>query len=43
MSRRTDSPGRCAVVLASLAGLGGIPVEFKGGTIPAPDERRSYS
>ncbi|MBM9464827.1 NADH-quinone oxidoreductase subunit C [Aeromicrobium sp. YIM 150415] len=23
--------------------LGGIPVEFKGGTIPAPDERRSYS
>ncbi len=24
-------------------GLGGIPVEFKGGTIPAPDQRRSYS
>jgi NADH-quinone oxidoreductase subunit C len=23
--------------------LGGIPVEFKGGTIPAPDQRRSYS
>lgn len=23
--------------------LGGIPVEFKGAQIPAPDERRSYS
>jgi NADH-quinone oxidoreductase subunit C len=23
--------------------LGGIPVEYKGGTIPAPDQRRSYS
>lgn len=23
--------------------LGGIPVEYKGGTIPAPDKRRSYS
>ncbi len=23
--------------------LGGIPVEFKGGTIPPPDQRRSYS
>jgi len=23
--------------------LGGIPVEYKGGTIPPPDERRSYS
>ena len=23
--------------------LGGIPVEFKGGTTPPPDERRSYS
>ena len=23
--------------------LGGIPVEYKGATIPAPDERRSYS
>jgi len=22
--------------------LGGIPVEYKGGTIPAPDQRRSY-
>jgi hypothetical protein len=22
---------------------GGIPVEYKGGTIPPPDERRSYS
>ena len=24
-------------------GLGGIPVEYKGGTIPPPDERRAYS
>jgi NADH-quinone oxidoreductase subunit C len=23
--------------------LGGIPVEYKGATIPAPDQRRSYS
>ena len=23
--------------------LGGIPVEFKGATIPPPDQRRSYS
>lgn len=24
-------------------GLGGIPVEYKGGTIAPPDQRRSYS
>jgi hypothetical protein len=24
-------------------GPGGIPVEYKGGTIPPPDQRRSYS
>ncbi len=23
--------------------LGGIPVEYKGATVPPPDERRSYS
>ena len=23
--------------------LGGIPVEYKGGTVPPPDERRAYS
>jgi NADH-quinone oxidoreductase subunit C len=23
--------------------LGGIPVEYKGGTIPPPDRRRSYN
>jgi len=23
--------------------LGGIPVEYKGATVPAPDERRSYT
>jgi hypothetical protein len=23
--------------------LGGIPVEYKGGTIPPPDQRRSYN
>ena len=27
----------------SARGLGGIPVEYKGGTIPPPDERRAYS
>lgn len=24
-------------------GLGGIPVEYKGGTVPPPDQRRSYN
>ncbi|MET1133925.1 MAG: hypothetical protein ABWX60_10940 [Aeromicrobium sp.] len=37
------APGRSINVLAPLAGLGGIDVEFKGGFIPAPDNRRSYS
>ena len=23
--------------------LGGVPVEYKGGTTPPPDERRSYN
>ena len=23
--------------------LGGVPVEYKGGTVPPPDERRSYT
>jgi NADH-quinone oxidoreductase subunit C len=23
--------------------LGGVPVEYKGGTIPPPDQRRSYN
>ena len=23
--------------------LGGIPVEYKGATVPPPDQRRSYS
>jgi hypothetical protein len=27
----------------TLCPMGGIPVEYKGGTIPPPDERRSYS
>ncbi len=36
-------PGCCLELLAPLAVLGGIDVEFKGGFIPAPDERRSYS
>jgi hypothetical protein len=27
----------------TLCRLGGIPVEYKGGTIPPPDERRSYN
>jgi len=28
---------------ALRAELGGIPVEYKGGTIPPPDQRRNYS
>jgi len=28
---------------AMRAGFGGIPVEYKGGTIPPPDQRRNYS
>lgn len=35
--------GRSLELLAPLAELGGIDVEFKGGFIPAPDNRRSYS
>jgi hypothetical protein len=35
--------GRSAVLRAPRAGLGGIPVEYKGGTVPPPDQRRSYS
>ena len=38
--------GRCPGWRASHAPravLGGIPGEFKGGTIAAPDQRRSYS
>ena len=27
----------------TLCSMGGIPVEYKGGTIPPPDQRRSYS
>jgi hypothetical protein len=27
----------------TLCPWGGSPVEYKGGTIPPPDERRSYS
>ena len=27
----------------TLCRSGGIPVEYKGGTIPPPDERRSYN
>ncbi len=27
----------------TLCALGGIPVEYKGGSIPPPDQRRSYS
>ncbi|WP_279432331.1 hypothetical protein [Aeromicrobium phragmitis] len=36
---------RDALPLCSLRsrGLGGIPVEFEGGMIDPPDERRSYS
>jgi len=35
--------GRSAVLCAPRTGLGGIPVEYKGGTIAPPDQRRSYS
>jgi len=39
---------QCAVPDTALncalrARLGGIPVEYKGATIPPPDTRRSYS
>jgi hypothetical protein len=27
----------------TLCLLGGIPVEYKGGSIPPPDERRAYT
>jgi len=27
----------------TLCPIGGIPVEYKGGTIPPPDERRAYN
>jgi hypothetical protein len=43
------SPSSMLAPLAVLARrkdalpLGGIPVEYKGVTIPPPDERRSYS
>ena len=35
--------GRCVRLRPPAAGLGGIPVEYKGGTIPPPDQRRSYN
>ncbi len=31
------------LILDTVTALGGIPVEYKGGTIPPPDERRSYN
>ena len=27
----------------TLCSIGGIPVEYKGATIPPPDQRRSYN
>ncbi len=27
----------------TLCPIGGIPVEYKGGSIPPPDERRAYN
>jgi hypothetical protein len=35
-----DTASVCAL---RARGLGGIPVEYKGATIPPPDTRRSYS
>jgi hypothetical protein len=35
--------GHSAVLCAPRTGLGGIPVEYKGATVPPPDQRRSYS
>jgi hypothetical protein len=35
-----DTALNCAL---RAQGLGGIPVEYKGATIPPPDVRRSYS
>ncbi|WP_269456872.1 hypothetical protein [Aeromicrobium choanae] len=37
------APGRSMNALAPLAVLGGIDVEFKGGFVPSPDNRRSNS
>ena len=33
----------CHAARSARGGLGGIPVEYKGGTVPSPDQRRSYS
>jgi hypothetical protein len=35
-----DTPLNCAL---RARGSGGIPVEYKGATVPPPDTRRSYS
>jgi hypothetical protein len=35
--------GRSVIRGLRPRGLGGIPVEYKGATIPPPDTRRSYS
>ena len=35
-----DTPSNRAL---RARGLGGIPVEYKGATVPPPDTRRSYS
>jgi hypothetical protein len=46
MSRELDP---CELRSQSLRGartlgpIGGVPVEYKGGTIPPPDQRRSYN
>ena len=42
IAERTVQDAPCISALRAR-GLGGIPVEYKGGTIAPPDQRRSYS
>ena len=41
--RPTTGPGQRHRAQRKDYPLGGIPVEYKGGTIPPPDQRRSYN
>jgi hypothetical protein len=41
--RHSALPAESLRSARTLSPMGGIPVEYNGGTIPPPDERRSYS
>jgi hypothetical protein len=43
VAAQVAAQGRCAHLRPPAAGLGGIPVEYKGGTVPPPDQRRAYN